>query len=186
VSPAVNVNIGNNQNYIITTTVRKPGVWNSGNINGLAPVDRHQNITYLDGVGRSVQEIAIQGSASGKDIVSFSVYDNVGRSPRNYLPYAGGNDGSLKVNPASEASTFYYDLKGDAVAFADTRFENAPSNRVLEEGAVGGAWQLSTGHTTKMAYSKNVYGDVRQWNYNAANESERFSLFFFLVILAVI
>jgi hypothetical protein len=66
------------ENYIKTTTYKTPTA-----ISITTPdiTQVNQNITYFDGLGRPVQQIAHQQSGSGKDIVTPMEYDDFGRQP---------------------------------------------------------------------------------------------------------
>ncbi len=60
------------------------------------------NISYFDGIGRSVQNIGVEASAAKNDIISATQYDNAGRVVRNYLPFTGGTGkGDLIDDPVS-------------------------------------------------------------------------------------
>jgi hypothetical protein len=67
------------------------------------------NTTYIDGLGRAIQQVTKKGSASRQDLVTPMDYDPAGRKLREYLPYAAAFDGSgnLKVNPFPEQRSFY-------------------------------------------------------------------------------
>jgi RHS repeat-associated protein len=127
-------------------------------------------IQYFDGLGRPLQTVNVKGSASGlSDLVQPVAYDALGREPLKYLPYTSPlNDGSYKADalqPNAGVRAFYTAppsrVKGTPYPFAESRLEPSPLNRVLEQGAPGDAWQLSTstspnkGHTVNMDYASN-------------------------------
>jgi hypothetical protein len=64
------------ENYIKTVTYKVPTL--TAVINPTV-VQATQNTTYFDGLGRPMQQIANQQSASGKDIITHIEYDNFGR-----------------------------------------------------------------------------------------------------------
>ena len=83
------------ENAVNTRTLYTPVTTNS-QIAALPVESVRQSITYLDGLGRAAQTVAVQQSPGKKDLVNVSVTDFVGREAQQYLPYASGNDGSYQ------------------------------------------------------------------------------------------
>lgn len=155
------------QNYVRIRDFKLPGV-SQGNVDlQRNTCEVNQLVQYFDGLGRLSQEVIVQGSPTFRDIVTPIVYDEFGREPKKYLPYAstlGSSNGSYKSSGIADQSSFYNNPVGHSApgvttiagtAFAETRFEASPLNRVLEQGAPGASWQLSAGHTSKLEYSTN-------------------------------
>ena len=69
------------ENYIKTTIYR--------DVNSANPV---HSITYFDGLGRPIQQIANAQSNSGKDIVTPIEYDAIGRQVNEYLPFVSSQN----------------------------------------------------------------------------------------------
>ena len=69
--------------------VKYPLTANSG-------IDSIVNFTYIDGLGRSIQNINKFGAPDGtSDVISKTEYDNIGRPYRSYEPISiGGNNGN--------------------------------------------------------------------------------------------
>ena len=140
-------------NYVTTNTILIEGKTSEAALNALSAEDLSQSTTYFDGLSRPVQQVTTQGSPTKKDLVQPIVYDALGREPNKYLPYAAGTDGRYKLQALPAQSSFYAPSNADAVsdgnravsahAFAQTRFEASPLNRVLEQGAPGSAWQIT-------------------------------------------
>ena len=151
-----------NQNYISTRVFKVSGV-NGANIDSLRKVcEVNQTIQYIDGLGRPLQTVTVQGSPSFKDLVQPIAYDAFGREQYKYLPYTtdAGGTGSFKPTSLTEQATYYNSPPAGVggipnSAFAETRFEASPLNRVLEQGAPGVNWQLNAGHTQKIEYRTN-------------------------------
>jgi RHS repeat-associated protein len=127
---------------------------------------------YFDGLGRSMEKIAVKASPTRKDIVTYIDYDDFGRQAYNYLPYSdedGNNIGAFISDARSRTIDFYSSLKSDTNAYARTIFENSSLNRIREQGSAGSAWQpydetiASSGHTRKFHYQTNESLEVRQW-----------------------
>jgi RHS repeat-associated protein len=173
-SAAVSVTIGD-YNYIITNIINTPSITNTDQVSTLNANQMQQSISYLDGLGREMQRVETQGSPTQKDIVGVTILDNLNRASKAYLPYTGGTDGSYKTNAVSAQASFYQTLRGDNLAFAETKFENAPTNRIVEQGGPGASWQIpaapAVGHTKKFAYRKNTSNEVRLWNYDASTKT---------------
>ncbi len=134
-----------------------------------------ENITYYDGLGRSMQQKAIKASTAQNDIVTHIGYDAFGRQAKQHLPFeeVNGVTGSYREVNINDNINVYYqnkypdDFTGmileEVNAYSETVFEPSPLNRVQEQGAPGAAWKaidtLNTDHTIKF-----------DWNTNSANE----------------
>jgi RHS repeat-associated protein len=178
-----------NQNYIITYTPRVANITTSAGLNAVY-YDKTQvqtDIQYFDGLGRPLQSVQVKGSSSGKDIVQPAVYDQLGREVLKYLPYAVSgtqpSDGSYKSTAVNDQMNFYNpagssgsQLPGGIAhipsPYSGVGYEPSPLNRIVEQGAPGDPWQLSTsgvsgsGHTVKVAYGTNIAGDIINWAVN--------------------
>ena len=158
-----------NQNYILTVTPRIPGITNQSGFANRTACDLMQTVQYIDGLGRPLQTVQVMGSPTNRDIVQPIAYDQFGREAVKYLPYAltgaAPNNGSYKATAIADQSTFYTTPPAGVSTIPDpsaqTGFEPSPLNRVVEQGAPGVAWQLSTngisgsGHTMKSGYTVN-------------------------------
>ncbi|HEX6430242.1 MAG TPA: DUF6443 domain-containing protein, partial [Niastella sp.] len=187
VSAEVAVTVTNNKTYVVTNEIRKPGVTNNEQVNTLGAVDVNQNVSYLDVLGRSVQQITTQGNANNNDMVSFTSYDEMNRVPKTYLPFPNGSGAEFKTDLVNAQFNFYHGLKGDGLAYTEKRFENSPLNRVVEESAPGDSWNMhvANSHTLKTSYGKNASGEIRLWNYNPANGSASGTSFYNANVLYV-
>jgi RHS repeat-associated protein len=162
---ALNTLPSSNQNYILTSVPRQPGV--NPSATGLSTCDLMQTVAYFDGLGRPLQTVQVKGSPLGADVVQSIVYDQFGREAAKFLPYAlqtGLSDGSYKTN-ALTAQPAFYTIPPTGVSvipnpYAVTVFEPSPLNRVTEQGAPGTAWQPNTtnpdlSHTSRITYGTN-------------------------------
>jgi RHS repeat-associated protein len=136
---------------------------------------------YLDGLGRPVQTVRHEASPSRLDLVQAQAYDALGREPRQYLPFADSthdDPGHYRPRALTQQQQFYGRTTppggglgplapGDPIqgvvrtgaAFAETRFEASPLNRVLAQGAPGEAWQLGAGHAPSRLERPNLASD---------------------------
>lgn len=163
------------QNYLRTTTVVQDGVTTETQLDALPVKGRQQQVMYFDGLGRPIQQVQVQQSPGGGDVVVPTVYDAYGRTPTTYLPYTlpSGSLGAYQPAALSQQTTFYQagavgslNVAHDTQPFATTVFEASPLNRPIEQGAPGAAWQPAaggSGHTLKFLRRPNTAGEVRQW-----------------------
>jgi hypothetical protein len=125
------------------------------------------NITYLDGLGRPIQQNAYQqsGSNSGKDIITHLAYDGFGRQVTNYLPVVStSNDMDFVAEP--QIQTLLSQQYAGQNAYSEKEFEASPLNRVFKIAAPGDAtnWAMGSGHEIEMQYQTNtIADDVRHY-----------------------
>ncbi|MEM6799773.1 MAG: DUF6443 domain-containing protein [Bacteroidota bacterium] len=146
-----------------------------------------ETVTYVDGLGKVIQSHAIQASPELKDMVSFQAYNDIGLSPKQYLPFGiSNNDGALLSNPIASQQSFYtaeFPNYSSQTLFAESDIEASPLDRVWEQGAVGDAWQIErnagvstkNGHTLQTNFRSNYYDpldpnthvdQVLRWQYS--------------------
>ena len=149
------------KNYIITKAYK---VASTTAIASPTPVQATVAITYYDGLGRPIQQIANQQSNTGKDIVTHMEYDTFGRQTKEYLPFVGTNrnmtyDSSAQNNVLAFYNTPNYE--NTANAFSEKVLEASPLNRVLKQAAPGTDWALGQGHEIKLDYQTNIASEVK-------------------------
>ena len=152
--------------YIRMRDIHKAGVMDSATALGLtSPYDVAQTTQYFDGLGRQIQTVAMQQSPLQHDMVSYNVYDAVGREQYKYLPYtAPTNDGNYKYTAESDQFNFNSaQFSGEQGFFGQTVFEASPLNRVSTNFAPGLNWVIS-GRGVSAAYQMNAASDsVQYW-----------------------
>ena len=131
---------------------------------------------YMDGLGRSLQSVIKQASPTKKDLVSATVYDELGRETYKYLPFvssttSGGTEitdnGSFKLNPFQQQAAFMnvqYGTQGEQYFYGQTDFDNSPLNRPIKAFDPGNSWVGSRASTTSA--EKSVQG-LYQFNTTA-------------------
>ncbi|MBN8643438.1 MAG: type IV secretion protein Rhs [Flavobacteriales bacterium] len=121
-------------------------------------------ITYFDGLGRPIQQIANAQSATGKNIVTPMSYDALGRQDKEYLPFTTQTN-SLDFIPNAIAAQEQYTPYANQVSYSQKVFEASPLNRVLKQGAPGNSWAVdpnsNNDHTIKFEYQTNDSLEVR-------------------------
>ncbi|MGN6417920.1 MAG: DUF6443 domain-containing protein [Pseudobacter sp.] len=161
---------GQNRNFIMKQVIRKDGIRAEAELDALSVRDNARLISYTDGFGRTIQTVAVQGSCSGKDIVKPQAYDQMGRERRHYLPYTTDAKGRFQADPFNAQLSFYAATGADRSTtthpWSETVFENSSSDKVIEEGKPGEAWQPGTGHTLRTMKYANAAGEVPRWIFN--------------------
>jgi RHS repeat-associated protein len=151
------------QNYVKTLTYKDSTATSNA-------AKAQVKVTYLDGLGRPIQQTSGKASATGKDIITHIAYDDFGRQPKQYLPYAATTstlafDASAETNTLAFYNTAAYE--NTANPYSETFFEASPINRPLKQGAPGAAWQGNAAdnndHTVKFAYIVNTSNDVKKF-----------------------
>lgn len=157
-----------NENYVYTIA---PQVASTNLTQLTLNSDAIKNVTYLDGLGRPIQNIEIKQSASQKDIVSYFIYDSLGRQTKQHLPYASStNSGAIKTGVETEIHNYYKtnyadDFTGISVnninPYSEKELEASPLNRVQKETSPGEDWKLGNGHEIEFDYKSNDVSEVR-------------------------
>ena len=134
-----------------------------------------QNVTYYDGIGRPIQQVAIDQSptatAATNDLISHMAYDGFGRMEKEWLPYAeeSGTMGSLRLDAEQSIQDFYNTEKYEYTTnpYNEKRFENSPLSRVLKQGAPGNDWQIldngDDDHSLEFKYLTNAANEVKRF-----------------------
>jgi len=176
--PVIAIGQTTTQNYIKTTTYKQP--FTEANLPTVpTPAQSSQNVTYFDGLGRPIQQVASQQSSSGKDIITHIEYDDFGRQTQEYLPFKSESS-SMAFDPAAKANTTSYygnpnpalngnpALEATGYPFSQKELEASPLNRILKQAAPGNDWQSGSGREIKIDYQTNVAGEVKLFKANTA------------------
>lgn len=183
--PVLALGQSTDQNYVKSTTYKVATITPNPTPDADEAVVQ---ITYFDGLGRPIQQIAHKQSNTGKDIVTHIEYDQFGRQTREYLPFVS-TGASLNYLPSAQTDllSFYaspnpantgnphFEATGNP--FSEKQLESSPLNRVFKQAAPGDAWGLpqTTGlpndRSIKFDYQTNdssdgvkLYKAVANWN----------------------
>lgn len=156
-------------NYLREHTVLTTGISTWQQADQLAIGDQLQTTNYMDGLGRSLQQVS-KGTATPSsgtnwgDAVQFSQYDVYGREQKKYLPYTTTNQpGKLKTTPVADQAQYYLDVYNETPAYNSMTFDNSPVNRLTNIKESGAAWAASAGKS--VAYDVNTASDnVQVWS----------------------
>jgi RHS repeat-associated protein len=154
------------QNYVKTTTYKTE---TTTVVEDPADTVAVSTITYFDGLGRPIQQIAGKQSGTGKDLITHIEYDSLGRQPKEYLPYESEQENLAFVDGAqSGVNSFYGGFReGTLNPYSEKFFEASPLNRVLKQAAPGDPWAGSSNgdpdHTIKFDYQSNGETEVKKF-----------------------
>jgi RHS repeat-associated protein len=156
-----------NQNWVKTKTYKDS---TNTSIPSPTPAQAVTQVSYFDGLGRPIQQVAHAQSNTGKDIVTHIEYDAFGRPAKEFLPYAN-QTASLNYNASAgtDVLDFYNtnSYENTPNPFSEKQFEASPLNRVLKQAAPGNAWRMGSGKEIKMDYQTNTANDVKLYKATA-------------------
>lgn len=151
-------------NYIREHDVNTTGITSWTAVDQLAVGPKLQSTTYLDGLGRSIQQVSRETATPENpnnlwgDMVEFVQYDAYGRSPLGYLPYTTtSQSGKLKTTPLTEQPQYYTTNYNESFAYSVINFDNSPLNRVTNVKQPGISWNASAGRSA--VYDLNTAAD---------------------------
>jgi RHS repeat-associated protein len=169
-------------NYITTSTIKKENITSEASLDNLTSEDMMEQVIYLDGLGRPMQEVNINASPQKRDIVRPIEYDLAGRESKKYLPYVAtlsSSNGLKKNNAVLEQASFYADpssptwnapgIVSTAAPYEITVFENSPLNRVVEKGFPGTTWQPAENRTGVSGHTLLMYSTTNTDQYGIRN-----------------
>jgi RHS repeat-associated protein len=164
--------------FVQQDVIRKPGVQTDADIGGLSAVERQTTRSFYDGLGQTIQEVAVKGSPDQKDIIQPFETNNLGQQAKSYLPYVG-TDGNGAYRPnalVSEQAAFYTNslpnkIAADAKPYSQQYIENSPLQRLLNAGSVGNGFQIGE-HSKGINYRSNSSGDgnIIKWGPTGTND----------------
>ena len=154
----LNLNLSN-ENYILSRTLTTP-ISKSNYTIDAANIESIDVVSYVDGLGRTIQINQAHASSSFGDIVSIYQYDIAGRQSYHYLPYTQNLDGAYDLQAAVNQKNYYksnYD--NDSIAFSYTNYSDGPLDRILSKSAPGNDWSYVNSRQN-LEYSMNDEQEV--------------------------
>ncbi|WP_339695985.1 DUF6443 domain-containing protein [uncultured Marixanthomonas sp.] len=150
-------------NWVKTKTYKIPIVTQSQPSQSAVKND----ITYYDGLGRPIQQIAAHQGGTGGDLITHIEYDALGRQEKEFLPYPRSNSSlDFESGVLGSSSTFY----GTQNPYSQKKFEESPLNRVLKQAAPGDDWRMDLSeHEVKFNYQTNNSIEVHHFTIAANN-----------------
>lgn len=148
------------QNYIKTTTYKQATL---SSISTPGVTTANVQVSYFDGLGRPIQQIAHQQSGSGKDIVTHIEYDSFGRQTKDFLPYVNSAPSLNFIDDTtvnSDLIDFYSSYNGGTLyPFSEKELELSPLDKVKKQAAPGDVWYLGSGNEIEFDYQTNDSND---------------------------
>jgi RHS repeat-associated protein len=153
-------------NYIRNWDAVAPGL-DAATI-GTQPTTAAKQVTaYFDGLGRPLQTVVKQGSqatgSTATDMVNTNLYDELGREPLKYLPFAANTgDGNFKLDPFAQQATCMqaqYGTQGETYYYGKTEFEASPVSRPIKNMEPGNSW-VGAGRGAQVKYWYNTAADA--------------------------
>jgi RHS repeat-associated protein len=152
-------------NYIREHDVLTTNITDWQAVDQLAIGSKLQTTTYLDGLGRLVENVSRETATPSNpnnlwgDMVQFSQYDVYGRQPVNYLPYTTtSQSGKFKTATSTGQPQYYTTTYNETSAFSTITFDNSPLNRVMNVKQPGTSWAASNGNAAN--YDVNTAADA--------------------------
>ncbi len=167
-------------NMVSSTSIYKEGLSISSLLDTLSRSGLSQRITYMDGLGRPFQSVAVAASPEKYDMIIAGGSGVQGLTDTTYLPFVGTtNDGRFRTYAlrgsnntyaASEQYSFYQNaslVAHDTRPFSRSIHRQTPDARVIEESGPGYYWRPvahDTSHTVRSSIGFNGTSDsVRLW-----------------------
>ena len=152
-------------NYIREHDVITTGITTSTAVDQLTIGQKLQTTTYLDGLGRSVEQVSRETATPPSnpnglwgDIVQFSQYDQYGRESEKDLPYTTTTQsGKYKTSPGTEQTQYYTNVYSETSPKSIITFDNSPLNRVMNVKEPGTSWVSAPGLSAN--YDMNTSAD---------------------------
>ncbi|WP_276090970.1 RHS repeat-associated core domain-containing protein [Pedobacter sp. JY14-1] len=152
-------------NFIVTYDVRQAGILKPSDSTNL---NTHVNtsVEYLDGIGRSAGTIGIKASPSLKAVLQNRSYNYMGVESAKYPPYTKAGENGYTPPYAWDQSNFYASppagIGASLYPYSEARYETSALNRVVEQGAPGDDWQLTTGSSPNRGHTVKYYNSFHR------------------------
>lgn len=145
----------NTENYVYSRTYLEPVTSSQSSAQQL------QGVQYLDGLGRTTQNVSIKNTPTGKDLILPVIYDQNGKVSKNYLPLPintlnGANHSGITENSINS----HY---GVTNAYSQVDYEKSPLPKVLKKSSVGDDWQINGSKTKDINYLANSASEVKKY-----------------------
>jgi RHS repeat-associated protein len=134
--------------------------------------DVKQSTAYFDGLGRPLQTVVKQASqetgGTANDMVSATMYDELGREQIKYLPFAAStSDGKFKQDPFAQQQAYMqaqYGVQGETFFYSKTDFEASPLSRPQKAMSPGNSWVGSSRGVQSKYWINTAADSVQVWN----------------------
>jgi RHS repeat-associated protein len=157
------------QNYVKSITYKQP---TTSSVTNPDITIANTQVSYFNGLGKPVQQIAYKQSNTGKDIVTHIEYDQHGRQTKEYLPFVSSSASlNYLYGAQSEVLNFYSsptiaitgnpNFEATTNPYNENQLESSPLSRVLKKAFPGNPWVLGGGKEIKYEYQTNIANEVK-------------------------
>jgi len=155
--------VSNTKSYQVSIDFKEAAASNTEMVPNLSVANA--NIIYFDGLGRPVQQNAVKGSATEKDVVKHIEYNLNGDRVREYLAVPTLQAGGSYVGNAKDLTNSYYNTIGYSNTlnpYSEKVLEKSPERRVMAQGFPGNDWDpaVAGNHAVKFEYKANTLADA--------------------------
>jgi hypothetical protein len=165
-------------NQVKTYNARTSGL-NENSILNAAEDDMAMTVSYVDGLGRPIQEIAVKSSPLKHDIIQFHEFNENNLELKKYLPFSfTSNNGNMHTNVKLKQRL----ALSSNYAITQIVNDSSPLNRPILTGQPGQNWQIGSGHESELTYRSNLTGEVRLFNSNGISSQSYTSGSLFVTI----
>ncbi|WP_040496285.1 DUF6443 domain-containing protein [Fulvivirga imtechensis] len=148
------------QNYVRTEIIQESGITTENQIAPLSPNGKVTSFNYIDGIGRTIQTVAQEAGASGKDIVQPYSYDNKSRTDKAYIVQEhSGKDGAFRPSAVTDLLNTYT----NEVPYTSYSYESSPLDRLLSTTGPGAVWHSNNKNISGKT-KLNTASEVRKWD----------------------
>jgi len=160
-------------NSITTATATSP-IQTITDFNSRAVKDVKSTTQYYDALGRPIQAVSKKASPAGFDMVSTNLYDELGRQPNQFLPFASTTaDGSFKLQAFNQQQAFYNGIltgQNETYFYGQAQFEATPENRIVKSMSPGNNWVGSSRGVESHYFLNTVDDHVSLWDIQEVNQ----------------
>ncbi|MDW3191990.1 MAG: DUF6443 domain-containing protein [Cytophagales bacterium] len=177
-SSVVSLGQTSTKNYVMSLTARDT-IKTNLNAQRASQQQVQSDIVYVDGLGRTNQEVMREASPNGSDMVKMYSYDPIGRADKDYLPFRANTTSGAYYNSPLTGLEGFYDAPPTGVdtidyPYSQTLFDDSPLNRAIEISSPGTPWRSSAEggtHAVSYTYQFNDANEIRQITVdNSANQ----------------
>jgi RHS repeat-associated protein len=150
-----------NRTYVRIHSIQKKGIIDWAGVQLLPVGDKLEATTYLDGIGRPIQDLSRETSLtptnSWNDLVKLYDYSDL-NLVKEYLPYSASNSiGRYKTTASTDQTNFIQGFFGEtssAPTYSQTVFDNSPLGRTTKTILAGSNW--GTGVSSAYDFNEDV------------------------------
>ncbi|NOS54689.1 MAG: hypothetical protein HOP37_00360 [Cyclobacteriaceae bacterium] len=161
------------KNFVRTEAILVSGITAENAISALPVQSKSTEYSYLDGLGRPIQSVVVQGSPSMLDVVKLQKYDGFGRQLQEFLSYATSNlKGAYRPNAEDEERNFYKTtplVSWDDEPYKLNEYDNSPLNQMRKSFGAGKDWHVNGKASESKTLISTASDAVRYFTYVGAS-----------------